>query len=116
MIRIGTRAPVHSIEENTVGVFTFIAAIILAGILGDTIVKVAKARSGGADAGKLRGEVDELSRDVEELTAGLADAQATIAGQDAQIVELQERMDFTERMLARTRERPELGPGPGLPQ
>ena len=77
-----------------------IALFILAvtGIVADTIVKVAKARSGGGAAKALRGELDELGQQ-------LADAQATIAAQAESIQELHERLDFTERILTQAREK-----------
>jgi hypothetical protein len=77
-----------------------IALFILAvtGIVADTIVKVAKARSGAGAAKALRGELDELGQQ-------LADAQATIAAQAESIQELHERLDFTERILTQAREK-----------
>jgi uncharacterized protein involved in exopolysaccharide biosynthesis len=48
----------------------------------------------------LRDEVDQLRGDVEAMHGRLA-----------QVDELQERVDFTERMLAQTREKSALRPG-----
>ncbi len=77
--------------------------IIMASILADTIVKVARARGGGKDATRLRGE-------VEELTGRLEEQDAILSSQDSQILELQERLDFAERLLTDARGRHELGP------
>jgi hypothetical protein len=41
----------------------------------------------------------------------LEDAQTGIASQAAQLAELQERLDFAERLLVQQREWPELRPG-----
>ena len=46
---------------------------------------------------------------LEQQVAALEDAQATLADQSAQLAELQERLDFTERILAQSRERSSLG-------
>ena len=85
-----------------------IALFVLAitGIVADTIVKVAKARSGGAASKALRGELDDLTQQVQDQSAALADAQATIQ-------ELHERLDFTERILTQVREKGVLGRGSG---
>lgn len=80
-------------------------AIPIMGILGYTAVKIlgpvaqAVARrigGGGADGDALRGEVDDLRAGMEELRH--------------QLMETQERLDFTERLLARQRA-PEQLPG-----
>ena len=62
----------------------------------DTIVKVIKARSGGSDAAKLRGELKEVTQQLQEQAASLADAHAALASQDAQLQEVQERLDFAD--------------------
>jgi hypothetical protein len=87
-----------------------LALFVLAvtGIVADTIVKVAKARSGGGAAKALRAELDDLSQQ-------LGDAQATIAAQADSIQELHERLDFTERVLTQVKERGALGRGGGAP-
>ena len=83
-----------------------IALFVLAvtGIVADTIVKVAKARGGGAASKALRGELDDLGQQLQ-------DAQATIASQAESIQELHERLDFTERILTQVREKGALGRG-----
>jgi uncharacterized membrane protein len=85
--------------------FTGIFAIIMAGIVADTLVKLVKARGGGSDARQLRGEVRQLSQQVQEQTAALLDAHT-------QLQELHERVDFAERLLTRERDRPGLGRAP----
>jgi len=83
--------------------------IILAGILADTIVKIVKHRGGSP---QVRAELEELRRQLDDQANRLTDAQATLASQDAQLLEMQERLDFAERILAQGRDRPELGAGP----
>lgn len=78
--------------------------IIMASILADTMVKMVRARGTGKDASRLRGEVEELTRRLEEQAA-------TLSSQDIQIQELQERLDFAERLMTDARDRRELGPG-----
>ena len=94
------------------GVLGGLFIVIMAGILADTIVKIVKARSGGEVAERLREEVQELTRQVDEQAGALTEAQAALATQEALLLELQERLDFAERVLAQSRDRPGLGRGP----
>jgi len=48
---------------------------------------------------------------LQQQAAVLEDAQASLAEQSAQLVELHERLDFTERLLTQARDRSALGPG-----
>ena len=91
------------------GVFSGLFVIIIAGIVADTIVKLVKARSGSP---QLRTELEELRQQIREQAAGLANAHAALASQDAQIQELHERVDFAERIIAQGRDKPGLGAGP----
>ena len=50
-----------------------------------------------------------LQEQLEQQAAELEDAQATLADQSAQLAELQERLDFTERILAQAKDRPAVG-------
>lgn len=54
---------------------------------------------GGHTAGEVRQQMDEHA-------AALENAQATLDDQARQLAELQERVDFAERMLIQARERP----------
>lgn len=57
-------------------------------------------------ARRLRGGARE--GELEGVRAALEDAESTLALQSSQIAELQERMDFAERVLAQARERKAL--------
>jgi len=92
-----------------VGFMGGIFFIIMVGILADTIVKIVKHRAGSP---QLRAELEELRRQLDDQANRLTDAQTTLAGQDAQLQEMQERLDFTERILTQVRDRPGLGAGP----
>ena len=83
--------------------------IILVGILADTIVKIVKHRAGSP---QLRAELQELRRQLDDQANRLTDAQATLANQNTQLLEMQERLDFAERILTQVRDRPGLGAGP----
>jgi hypothetical protein len=87
---------------------TGVFIIILAGIAGGTIGEVAKAiaRRGGGGA-----KVAELTTRVERCAAAVEETHTTLASQAAELAELQERVDFAERLLTQTRERMPLGPG-----
>ncbi len=52
-----------------------------------------------------------MQRDVEDQAAALEDARASLAAQSSQIAELEERLDFAERLLAQVRDRPPLRAG-----
>ena len=89
--------------EFLTGVFI----LILAGIVGDTVVKTAKARSKSRLEPAQR-DLDELRHLVQEQATQLAEAQEAIGDQASQIDELHERLEFTERVLLQARNRPEL--------
>jgi Tfp pilus assembly protein FimV len=92
-------------------VLTGLFILAVCGIVGDTIVKVAKSRAGAATSKALRGELDEMSQLLQDQSAALADAQATIASQAESIQELHERVDFAERILTQVKEKGALGRG-----
>jgi cell division protein FtsL len=92
-----------------VGFMGGIFLIIFVGILADTIVKIVKHRAGSP---QLRAELQELRRQLDDQANRLTDAQATLANQDIQLLEMQERLDFAERILTQVRDRPGLGAGP----
>ena len=78
-------------------------------IVGTTLVLVA-----GAIAGALRGrgssksEVAHLSDQLNNHATALDDVQQSLASQSSQLAELQERLDFAERVLAQERDRTAL--------
>ena len=78
----------------------YIVAIIIVSIVAITITRVVKAiaatRQGHGAAA------------LEQIAAALEDSQRIQSDQAAQIAELQERVDFAERMLAQTRDRAAL--------
>jgi hypothetical protein len=82
--------------------------LALAGIVADTVTKVVKSRSG---APIIRAQLEELTQQVQDQAALLADANAMIASQAESIQELHERVDFAERILTQVRERGTLGRG-----
>jgi len=60
---------------------------------------------------ELADDTGKITERLDAQAAALEDAQSTIAHQSTQLAELQERLDFTERMLAQSRDRSALGPG-----
>ncbi len=87
----------------------FILALTIAAI---TLVLVAKAIAGAiAGRGASRSELAQVKQRLEQDAAALEDAQTTLANQATQLAELQERVDFAERLLAQARDRSTLGAG-----
>lgn len=86
----------------------FLIGLLIAGATAVMIVKtIAAAFTSGkttTDATQLRDELYDAQRSLEE-------ARNRLDQQGAQLAELQERMDFAERMLAQARDRAALKPG-----
>jgi uncharacterized phage infection (PIP) family protein YhgE len=74
--------------------------IILAGMAVGAISEVAKAVAGRGASNK---EIAELKLQLEQYAAALQDAQNTLSDQATELAELQERVDFAERLLAQAR-------------
>jgi Tfp pilus assembly protein FimV len=86
--------------------------LVALAIFATTAVLVAKAIAGAiAGRGASRSEVTQFRERLEQHAAALEDAQASLANQSTQLAELQERLDFAERLLAKARDRSALGPG-----
>jgi chromosome segregation ATPase len=80
--------------------------LIAFAIAGTTLVLVAGAIAGAIRGrGSSRSQVAELSDQLKDHTAALEDVQNNLANQSSQLAELQERLDFAERLLAQNRER-----------
>lgn len=79
--------------------------IILAGLAVGAISEIAKAIAGRGASSK---ELVELKLQLEQYAAALQDAQSALSEQATQLAELQERVDFAERLLAQARDRKAL--------
>jgi Tfp pilus assembly protein FimV len=81
-------------------------------ILATTAVMVARAIAGAiAGRGASRSDLAQIRERLDQHTAALEDAQTSLADQSTELAELQERLDFAERLLAQARDRSALGPG-----
>jgi Tfp pilus assembly protein FimV len=81
-------------------------------IAASTAVLIARAiASAITGRGASRSELAQMRERLEQHAAVLDDAQTTLASQATQLAELQERLDFAERLLAQARDRSALGPG-----
>jgi len=86
--------------------------ILALSIAAATIVLVAKTIAGAvAGRGASRTDVAQIKQQLEQHAAALEDAQTTLTNQSTQVAELQERLDFAERLLAQGRDRSALGAG-----
>jgi hypothetical protein len=87
----------------------FLIALAMA---GTTIVLVAGAIAGALRGrGSSRSEVAKLTEQLEHHAIALEEVQNSLSSQSAQLAELQERLDFAERLLTQGRDRPALKPG-----
>ena len=83
--------------------------LIALAIAGTTLVLVAGAIAGAIRGrGSSRSELSHLSDQLKDHAAALEDVQNNLASQSSQLAELQERVDFAERPLAQSRDRPAL--------
>ena len=81
-------------------------------IVATTAVLVARTIAGAISGrGAPRSELAQLKELLEQHAAALEDAETSLANQSTQLAELQERLDFAERLLAQGRDRTALGPG-----
>jgi hypothetical protein len=90
---------------------TALMIIGVATVAGETVIRVAKARAGGAT--RLQAHVDQLQQQCDDQASALAEVQSHSAGQEAQFREIQDRLDFAERLLTQVQDRSALSPGAG---
>ena len=81
------------------GLFSAVFGIVLIAVIADTIGKIVKARGAGPSP-----------RQLADIRQQFEDQAAALDHQGRQILELQERSDFMERLLAKTREGTALNP------
>lgn len=90
--------------------------LIAAGIVCGSIVAIVKTIAAATMAAKgSSSELAALRDQLEQSAAVLEETQQNVAHQAAQIAELHERLDFTERLLAQQRPQAAVGPG-GAPE
>ena len=85
--------------------------LIALAMVATAAVLVARAIAGAISGRGGRSELAQVREQLEQHSAALQDAETTLAHQSTQLAELQERVDFTERLLAQGRDRTALGPG-----
>ena len=79
--------------------------LIAFAIAGTTLVLVAGAIAGAIRGrGSSRSELSQVSEQLKDHAAALEDVQHSLAIQSSQMAELQERVDFAERVLAQGRD------------
>ena len=88
---------------------TFLLALAIA---ATTLIVLGRTIAGAfAGRGATRSEVAKIQEQLDHYAAALEDAQTESAQQAAQLAELQERLDFAERLLAQGRDRSPLSAG-----
>ena len=83
--------------------------IIALAIAAFTLISVAKAIAAAISGRGQKSDLGRLREQVEQHSAALEEAENSLAIQSTQIAELQERLDFTERLLAQRRDPGALG-------
>ncbi len=87
------------------GVITMIFFIAMAGIVADAAVKLVRGHPAKEkEMQTLKARVDTLEHHIGECLASLEDARAALAEEANSRAELEERLDFAERVLASGRE------------
>jgi chromosome segregation ATPase len=87
----------------------FLLALAIAAMTAIVVVRTIVGAFTGRSSS--RAELGQLREQLDQHSAALEDAESALANQSAQIAELQERLDFTERLLTQGRDRVELRPG-----
>jgi hypothetical protein len=85
--------------------------LIALAIAATTVVMVARTIAAAISGRVARSELGQVKEQLEQHSAALEEAESSLAHQSTQLAELQERLDFAERLLAQGRARPSLGPG-----
>ena len=80
-------------------------------IAGTTVIVIVKTIAGAFRRGHDTRDAGQVREILDEHAATLDEYRNTIVSQGQQLAELQERVDFAERLLAQTRERAALKPG-----
>ncbi len=92
------------------GVFELVFYLAMAGIVTEAVVKLVRGHPAKwKDVKTLAGRVEELEQKLGDTMSELADARAQLDDEMSLRAELSERLDFTERMLARGRDAPPPG-------
>lgn len=87
------------------GVFELVFYLAMAGIVTEAVVKLVRGHPAKwKDVKTLAGRVEELEQKLGDTMSELADARAQLDDEMSLRAELAERLDFTERMLARGRD------------
>ena len=92
----------------------FVALFVVVGVLLYPLAQGIGRRLGGDTTEGASGDLAGLADELRGLRHDLADTRArldAVAGLGDRLMELEERMDFTERMLAREGDRPALERG-----
>ena len=88
---------------------TFLLALAIAGTTLIIIVRTIAGAITGRRAN--RSEVADIKEQLDQYAADLENAHAISADQAAQLADVQNRLDFAERLLAQGRDRSALGAG-----
>jgi uncharacterized membrane-anchored protein YhcB (DUF1043 family) len=88
---------------------TALMIIGVATVAGETVIRVARTRVGGAT--RLQAHLDQLQQQSDDQASALAEVQSHSAEQETQLREFQDRLDFAERLLTQVQDRSALGPG-----
>jgi hypothetical protein len=94
--------------EGLIPLFGMVTGIITTGLFFWGIVQVARSPVGQALGRRLQGRYAQVDP---ELVAEVAALRDQVDSLQQQLMETQERVDFTERLLARGRQPDQISPG-----
>lgn len=84
------------------GVFEMVFGLVMAGMVLDTLVKLVRGHPAkDKEIKALRARVEELDHKLGDTMTELAETRTQLDDEMTMRAELEERLDFTERMLAR---------------
>jgi hypothetical protein len=87
---------------------TFLLALAIAGM---TLIVIVRTIAGAFGRRSSHSELAEIKEQLDQHAAELEDAQTNSANQAAQLADLQNRLDFAERLLTQARDRSALKAG-----
>ncbi len=85
--------------------------LIAGSIICGSLLMMVKMIAGGFSRRDAKSGLTSIQEQCDQNSAVLEEMQSNLANHSAHLAELQERLDFAERLLTQARQREALGPG-----